>query len=86
MSKDPLPIHERLTVIFRTVFASDTLSISDATTASDIEGWDSLAQINLVVAAEETFSVRFSVPEIRGLKNVGEFKALIGSKLASPNA
>lgn len=78
---DAQALHDKLTGIFRSVFGSDTLTVSDATTASDVEGWDSLAQINLVVGAEEAFSVRFAVAEIRALKDVGGFKALIAAKL-----
>lgn len=79
---EPQALHAKLTEVFRSVFASGTLTVSDETTAADVEGWDSLAQINLVVGAEEAFSVRFTTAEIRALKNVGGFKALISSKLA----
>ena len=75
-------LHDRLTAVFRSVFGSDSLSVSDSTTAADVEGWDSLAQINLVVGAEEAFSVRFQTAEIRALKDVGGFKTLIAAKLA----
>lgn len=76
-------LHDKLTGVFRSVFGSDALVVTDETTAADVEGWDSLAQINLVVGAEEAFSVRFAVAEIRALKNVGGFKALIAAKLAA---
>jgi len=69
--------------VFRRVFDRDDLEISDETTAQDIPDWDSLAQINLVVGAEEAFGVRFQTAEIRALKNVGDFQRLIAAKLAA---
>lgn len=80
---EPQALHARLTEVFRSVFGSGTLTVADETTAADVEGWDSLAQINLVVGAEEAFGVRFTTAEIRALKNVGGFKALIASKLTA---
>jgi acyl carrier protein len=59
------------------------LAISDEMTADDVDGWDSLAQINLVVGAEGVFAVRFQTAEIKALKNVGQFKRLIADKLAA---
>ncbi len=79
---DPRQLHDKLKDVFRAVFDRDDLAIEDATTSKDIDGWDSLAQINLVVGAEDVFKVRFATAEIRSLKNVGEFKSLIAAKLA----
>jgi len=80
---DPRQLHDGLQDVFRSVFDAETLEIRDETTSADVEGWDSLAQINLVVGAEERFGVRFQTAEIRGLKNVGEFKRLIAAKLGA---
>ena len=74
-------LHRSLERIFQSVFDRPDLAIEDAMTSSDIEGWDSLAQINLVVGAEDAFKVRFQTAEIKALKNVGEFKRLISAKL-----
>jgi acyl carrier protein len=79
----PQELHNRLQDVFRSVFDDDSLKIADDTAADDIDGWDSLAQINLVVGAEERFGVRFAAAEIRALKNVGEFKRLIAAKLGA---
>ena len=78
---DTPTLHDKVSAIFRKVFDAQSLTLRDETTAADIDGWDSLAQINLVVAAEEAFALRFTTAEIRGLRNVGDFKALIGAKL-----
>lgn len=75
-------LHDGLQAVFRQVFDDESLTVRDETTAADVDGWDSLAQINLVVGAEGRFGVRFQTAEIRALKNVGEFKRLIAAKLA----
>ncbi|MEA4911735.1 MAG: acyl carrier protein [Oscillospiraceae bacterium] len=75
-------ITEKVNGIFRDIFDDDALVITDATTAADIEDWDSLEQINILVAMEKTFGIKFSVGEVEGLKNVGEMMDLIASKLA----
>jgi acyl carrier protein len=74
-------LHQKLELIFQTVFDRRDLAIKDEMNAADIDGWDSLAQINLVVGAEDAFGVRFQTVEIKALKDVGEFKRLIASKL-----
>ena len=79
----PQALHDKLTEVFRSVFGAPALKIADETTAADVDGWDSLAQINLVVGAGEAFAIRFTTTEIRALKNVGGFKKLIASKLAA---
>jgi acyl carrier protein len=58
------------------------LVVTMRTTAEDIEGWDSFNHVNIVVATEQAFGIRFSTPEIEKLKNVRELVALIGTKLA----
>ena len=66
--------------IFRDVFDDDNLLINLSTTANDIEGWDSLANIRLVVAIEKFFKLRFSASEISNLENVGDVVNLILKK------
>jgi acyl carrier protein len=79
MGKDE--IYERLTQIFRDVFDDDSLLVTAATTADDIEGWDSFNHINLLVATEAAFRIKFKATEIEDLKNVGALVAVIGGKL-----
>lgn len=74
-------IREQLNQVFREVFDDDSIEISDDMTAADVEEWDSLNHINLIVAVERTFRIRFSTKEVNGLANVGEFIALINSKI-----
>lgn len=72
-------IHQKLTAVFRDVFDDDNLEITEATTASDVSGWDSLTHINLIVAAERAFRISFTTKEVKSLANVGDFMRLIAS-------
>mgnify|MGYP000599218797 CR=1 FL=1 len=63
--------------IFRDNFDDDTLEITRATCADDIEDWDSLEQINLLTAMEKQFGVKFKLDDVRGLANVGDMVDLI---------
>ena len=73
-------ILEQLVPIFRDVFDDDELLIFPSTSAKDIDGWDSLAQIRLIVSIEKFFQLRFSAAEIEELQNVGEMEDLIKNK------
>lgn len=75
-------IAERLTQTFRFVFDDPNLQLTSATTANDVQGWDSVMHINLIVAAEKEFGVRFSTSEVMSLKNVGDLADLIARKLS----
>ncbi len=78
-------VFERLTQIFRDVFDDPRLVISDLTTAKDVKDWDSLNHINLVVATEQAFKVRFNTTEVARMANVGEFVDAILRK-SSPSS
>ena len=74
-------IFSKLNEIFEDVLDLDkTPELNDATSASDIEEWDSLAQIQLVVAIEKAFSVKFTAKEMMSWKNVGEMVDTIQNK------
>jgi acyl carrier protein len=66
--------------ICREVFENPELTLSETTTAEDVEHWDSLNHLNIVAAAEQRFGVRFRTSEIEGLKNIGEFVALVAAR------
>jgi acyl carrier protein len=76
-------LRARLTDIFRSIFDDDTIEVHDAMTAADVEEWDSLNHINLLIAIERAFDVRFTTTEVGNLANVGEFIVLLKSKLAT---
>ena len=68
---------EKLQEIFRDIFDDEELVITEEMTAADIEDWDSLAQINLIIAIEKEFGVKFNLEEISKLKNIGEILEII---------
>ena len=76
-------ITQGLTPIFRDVFDDDELVISEATTAPDVEGWDSLANIRIMVSIEKVFDVHFTAAEISKLKSVGALAELVLRKRAN---
>ncbi|MBR6618388.1 MAG: acyl carrier protein [Oscillospiraceae bacterium] len=65
-------VRAKLTEVFQDVFDDDDIVLTDATSAKDIEDWDSLEHINLIAAVERAFRMRFTVREVSGMKNVGE--------------
>lgn len=72
-----VPTLDRLNEVFRDVFDNEELNVGPATTAKDVEGWDSLMHVTLIVNVEKAFGVRFTSSEVAGLKNVGELMQLI---------
>jgi acyl carrier protein len=77
---DKSEITNRLTGVFQHVFGDETVCLARGTTAQDVTGWDSLMHINLIVAIEREFKIRFTTREIGGLQNVGEWIDLIARK------
>jgi len=65
------------------VLCDDELVLKRELTAKDVAGWDSLSHIRLLVTIERKFNIKFTLPEIRELKNVGELTDLIQIKTAS---
>ena len=80
MSNDAL--YAKLTAIFHDVFDDEGIVVTPELTADDVDEWDSLSHIRLVVAIEKRFGLKFSAAEVGRLKNVGEFASLIASKTA----
>jgi acyl carrier protein len=76
------PILTRLTPIFREVFDDDGLLLKPEMTASDVDGWDSLAHIRLILSVQKAFGIKFSAVEMSRLKNVGDLVALTKHKQA----
>jgi acyl carrier protein len=85
MSNSPSDIRDRMQTVFRNVFGDDDIVLKDSMTADDIDGWDSLTHINLIVSIEKQFGIKFATAEISGLKaddqNIGTFLALVTRKV-----
>jgi len=75
-----IEIYPRLTDIFRDVFDDPRLVINPLLTADDVDGWDSLYHIRLMLSVQEAFKIKFSALEIGQLKNVGDLASLIERK------
>lgn len=79
MSREDL--YEKLNEVFWDVFDDEDIRVNDATTADDIEDWDSLEHINLIVAVEKKFGMKFNMGEVSKFKNVGEMVDIILSRV-----
>lgn len=75
-----MALHDQLESVFQTVFNDDELAITDETTAADIEGWDSVAHINLMFSIESTFGIQFAGNELAEFQNVGELKRYLQAR------
>jgi acyl carrier protein len=73
----------KLHEIFCEVFDDEDLAIAPAMTANDVDGWDSLSHVNLIVAIEGRFNIRFSQKELLTFKNVGDLLNCIEKKIPS---
>lgn len=74
------PLYERLAPIFQDVFDDDNVMPHPAMTAADVEEWDSLSHIRLIVAIEQAFSIKFSTAELASLETVSDMVALLKEK------
>ena len=63
---------DRLNHLFRDIFDDDDIAVTDDTVAADIEGWDSLAHITLILGVEREFRIKMTAAEVGSLKNVGQ--------------
>ncbi len=73
-------ILKRLGNVFQEVFDDDDLVITPQTSARDVDAWDSLMHVELLLTVEKEFGVRFSSFEVATLKDVRELTTLIESK------
>ena len=74
-------VYRQLNEVFREVFDDETIILNDQTTADDIDDWDSLEHINLMIEVEYAFGIKFNMGEINNLKNVGELVDIIMKKI-----
>ena len=78
-------LRDQLQEVFRDVFDDATIVLRDEMTANDIDGWDSLMHINLIIAVEKRLGVKFAIAEVSGMKaagqNIGTFLALLQKRV-----
>jgi acyl carrier protein len=67
----------RLTPLFREVFQDEALTVTPALTADDVERWDSLSHVDMIMLVEEAFSIRVPTREVTRMKNVGDLVRVI---------
>lgn len=81
-----IDVRQQLQTIFRQVFTDPSLVLNDSMTGADVDGWDSLNHINLIIAVEKAFGIKFATAEISKMKepgqNVGTFTKLVENKVS----
>jgi acyl carrier protein len=78
-----MTVLKEMTKVFERVFEQDGLKIAPETTSNDVEGWDSMSHVTLLLAIEDHFKVEFQPFEIANLKNVGALVSLVEKKVHS---
>ena len=76
-------IYAQLTSIFHDVFDDDTLTLTPSLTAASVPEWDSFNHINLIVAVEARFKIKFQTAELESMNTVGQLVSLVEKKLAA---
>ncbi len=76
-----MTVHAQLEAIFQSVINDDDLALSDETTAEDVEGWDSVAHINLMFSIEREFGIQFAGNELAEFQNIGQLKEYLEARI-----
>lgn len=74
-------VFDKLNEVFQDVFDDESITVTETTTADDIEEWDSLEHINLLAAVEQEFGMKFNMGQVVSMKNVGEMADIIMSQI-----
>jgi acyl carrier protein len=77
---DEPQIYGKLTQIFEDVFDEESIQVTPELSAKDVDGWDSLTHIRLILTVEKAFKIKFSTSEIGKLENVGDLVKLIEAR------
>ena len=72
-----MDVLDKIQSVFRDIFDDENLVITEETAASDIDGWDSFAQMQIIMGIEELFNIKFSTDDVIGLKNVGDIVKVV---------
>lgn len=70
-------VYAKLNEVFQDVFDDEDITVCDATTAEDVDGWDSLMHITLIGTVEDEFDIKFAMKDVVGMKNVGQMVDII---------
>ena len=73
-------IYDKLTGIFQDLFDDDSLQVTPELTAKDVDGWDSVSHIRMILTVEKAFKMKFSTTEVGRLKTVGDMVQLIRTR------
>lgn len=73
-------IYSAMTEIFHDVFMRDDLVLKAELSAKDVQGWDSFKQIEIIMATEEKFGMKFTTRELDSLQNVGDLVRVVAAK------
>jgi acyl carrier protein len=76
-------IYPALTTIFRDIFQRDDLTLTPELAAKDVQGWDSFKQIEIIMASEQRWKIRFSTRELDSLRCVGDLVRVIAAKVGA---
>jgi acyl carrier protein len=72
-----MPTIDELNTVFQQVFDDDELIVTRETTAADVDGWDSVTHVSVILSLEKRFAIRFTSAQVASLKSVGELADLI---------
>jgi acyl carrier protein len=78
---DDPQIYSRLALVFEDVFGDETIEVTPQLTAKDVDGWDSLTHIRLLLSVEKAFKIKFTTSEIGSLETVADLAALIRARV-----
>ncbi|MBT3237661.1 MAG: acyl carrier protein [Rhodospirillaceae bacterium] len=78
---DSAAIYEKLTPVFRDVLDDDALELTPALTAKDVDEWDSLTHVRLILSVEKALGIHFATAELAQFENVGQLADMIADKL-----
>jgi acyl carrier protein len=81
LNMDDAQIYSRLAGVFNDVFDDEAIEITPQLAAKDVDGWDSLTHIRLMLSVEKAFKIRFTTAEVGKLENVGDLVALIRERV-----
>jgi acyl carrier protein len=77
---DEPQIYTRLSELFQDVFDDDSIEVTPKLSAKDVDGWDSITHIRMILTVEKAFKIKFSTSEVGKLENVGDLAALIKAR------